>query len=154
MPNHAKKSLVTSAKPAKLGRAGFQPIPTAMPRLELTRLEPEQALSILHPAADKGNAQAAYMLSLIYEGAGGVVRDEQAAAHWFARAAELDAGGIAAQLAKRCGELLEAIAADGEALAHGSPAPESRRHAEGIQEKVDRLRSIIARLAELAARKT
>jgi TPR repeat protein len=153
MSNHAKKPLVDAPpRQASIGGTSNDSRKNVTPRFELARLRPEQAIAVLRPAAEAGNAQAAYMLSLIYEGGAGVPRDEDAAARWFARAAELDRERVSSQIAVRCRELLEIISLHGQLLAaHTAVDPEARSHADEICDNLARLRSSIARLTQLAS---
>ena len=121
-------------------------------RFELTRLRPEQAIALLRPAAEAGNAQAAYMLSVIHEGGAGVPRDTAAAARWFARAVELDADRVAQQLTQRCQELLQIILLHSQLLASRNTLdPEARSHSEEVSDNAERLRNAVEHLAQLAS---
>ena len=120
-------------------------------RFELKRLHPEQAIALLRPAAENGNAQAAYMLSVIYEGGVGVPRDQVAAERWFERAAELDPERVAAQLTQRSRELLQIILLHSQILAGRTALdPEARSHSDEVCDNVERLRTVLDRLAQIA----
>jgi|SRR5947209_4864819 len=124
-------------------------------RFELKKLRPEQAIALLRPAAEGGNAQAAYMLSLIYEGGAGVARDAASAARWFARAVELDAERVTAQLTQRCQELLQIILLYSHMLASRTAHdPEARSHSDEVCDNVERLRTALEHLAQLASSAT
>ena len=121
-------------------------------RFELKKLRPEQAIALLRPAAEAGNAQAAYMLSVIYEGGAGVARDAAAAARWFARAVEIDSDRVAQQLTQRCQELLQIILLHSHLLASRNTLdPEARSHSEEVSDNAERLRDAVEHLAQLAA---
>jgi TPR repeat protein len=120
-------------------------------RFELKKLRPEQAIALLRPAAENGNAQAAYMLSVIYEGGAGVARDPAAAERWFERAVELDPERVAAQLTQRCRELLQIILLHSEMLAGRTALdPEARNHSDEVCDNAERLRIALEHLAQVA----
>jgi TPR repeat protein len=119
-------------------------------RFELKKLRPDQAIALLRPAAEAGNAQAAYMLSVIYEGGAGIAPDAAAAARWFQRAAELDAERVAAQLTQRCQELLQIILLHSEILGRNAIDPEARNHSHEVAENIERLRTTLDHLSQIA----
>lgn len=76
-------------------------------KLELLPLSADRAISMLSHAAESGNADASYMLAMIYESGAGVPRDLAASARWLHRAAELDYTRVVEQLSRRCDDLLQ-----------------------------------------------
>ena len=122
---------------------------------ELMKLQPDQAIAVLRPAAEADNAQAAYMLSVVYEGGAGLPRDTAQAARWFARAVELDPEHVTAQLTERCHQLLQVILQHGASIAgRDSVDAQARGDADQIRESVQQLRTALEHLSELASAAT
>lgn len=90
-------------------------------KLELLPLSPDRAIALLSHAAETGNADAAYMLAMIYESGAGVQRDLAASARWLHRAARLDYDRTVEQLSRRCDDLLQHLLSHFSSLMQTAP---------------------------------
>lgn len=121
-------------------------------KLELLALSPDRAISMLSQSAESGNADAAYMLAMIYESGAGVARDLAASTQWLHRAAELDYPRVVEQLSRRCDDLLQHMLGYCDALLKDRPEVERRNGADEIRRTVEALADSTHDLEMVAAR--
>lgn len=120
------------------------------PRFELLPLGPDRAVSLLSHAAENGNADAAYMLAIIYENGSGVRRDLIAATRWLQRAAALDYERVVEQLSRRCDDLLQRLLTQCDEILQGKGAVnlgsaiELRRALEALTDSTHDLEAVAA----------
>ncbi len=107
-------------------------------KLELLPLAPDRAIALLSHAAENDNADAAYMLAMIYEHGAGVQRNLELSARWLHRAAALDYTGVVEQLSRRCDDLLQNL------LRQFDAAMQARARSERLRQTAEMRRSLEA----------
>jgi TPR repeat protein len=123
--------------------------PADRKKFELLPLAPDREVAMLTHAAEHGNADAAYMLAMIYESGAGVPRDLAASTRWLHRAAELDYERVIEQLSRRCDDLLQRLLTNCDAMlqnrqpaTRNAAADEMRRSLQALADSTHDLKAI------------